>query len=216
MKKAQKAFTLIELLIVIAIIAILTVAFLPTLRGGQAGARNAARKSAVNDIVVAIERIANGDIPAGVKVDANNKLEAGGSITEVGKIPTQITAGVYGNKCLDYTAGLGADIRAILGSNPSIQSTSVKTCITTGKSGVFYKTFKSDGSVVAVAGDAATNYFVATEVEGDASKNGNVVHGAAIVIDDPGANLSAALDTWTNVLKKTTGTADSNYWVVTK
>lgn len=52
----RRAFTLIELLIVIAIIAILTVVFLPTLRGGQAKARDAARMSLVSDVFATIEK----------------------------------------------------------------------------------------------------------------------------------------------------------------
>lgn len=51
----RKGFTLIELLIVIAIIGILTVAFLPTLRGGQSKARDAARIALLGDISTALE-----------------------------------------------------------------------------------------------------------------------------------------------------------------
>lgn len=51
----EKAFTLVELLIVIAIIAILTVAFLPNVLKAPAKARDATRLKQVNDIVSAIE-----------------------------------------------------------------------------------------------------------------------------------------------------------------
>lgn len=53
--KFKKAFTLIELLIVIAIIAILTVAFLPGALKAPAKARDAGRVKAINDIVAALE-----------------------------------------------------------------------------------------------------------------------------------------------------------------
>lgn len=51
----EKAFTLVELLIVIAIIGILTVAFLPNVLAAPAKARDAVRMKAVRDIVSAIE-----------------------------------------------------------------------------------------------------------------------------------------------------------------
>lgn len=59
-KKAKKAFTLIEILIVIAIIGILTVALLPRIQGAQASARNTARKADLNQIATALAAY-NGD-----------------------------------------------------------------------------------------------------------------------------------------------------------
>lgn len=53
--KFKKAFTLIELLIVIAIIAILTVAFLPGALKAPARARDAGKVKKVQDIVAAVE-----------------------------------------------------------------------------------------------------------------------------------------------------------------
>lgn len=53
--KFKKAFTLIELLIVIAIIAILTVAFLPGALKAPARARDAGKIKKVQDIVAAVE-----------------------------------------------------------------------------------------------------------------------------------------------------------------
>lgn len=52
---ARKAFTLIELLIVITIIGILAVALLPSVLGAPARARDAARKADMNNIVAALE-----------------------------------------------------------------------------------------------------------------------------------------------------------------
>lgn len=56
--KFKKAFTLIELLIVIAIIAILTVAFLPGALKAPAKARDAGRVKAINDIAATLESYA--------------------------------------------------------------------------------------------------------------------------------------------------------------
>jgi len=54
MKKSNlKAFTLIELLIVIVIIGILAVALIPRLTGSQASARDTARKASVQQIATA-------------------------------------------------------------------------------------------------------------------------------------------------------------------
>jgi len=205
--KKVKAFTLIELLIVIAIIAILTVAFLPTLRGGQIGARNAARKAAVNDIVLAIERIVNGDLPAGVTLTAPDA---------VGLIPVSPGA------CLDWTKAIGLDIRAVLGRTPSAQLTNLTLCTVSGnKSGYFYASY---GAGAAIGVSPATNYAVITEVEPPVS-NGNVSgtvlnDGAAKKTDEPGAGIIAAgnalFDNWTNALKSTSLTSTNTLWAATK
>lgn len=72
MKNFKKAFTLIELLIVITIIGILAVALLPSVLGAPARARDAARKADIGNIIKALE-VYNSDnqkYPAG---DANGK-----------------------------------------------------------------------------------------------------------------------------------------------
>lgn len=60
LKKANQWFTLIEILIVITIIGILTVALLPRIQGAQASARNTARKADLNQIATALAAY-NGD-----------------------------------------------------------------------------------------------------------------------------------------------------------
>ena len=59
-KQMRKGFTLIEILIVISIIGILTVALLPRVQGAQASARNTARKADLNQIATALATY-NGD-----------------------------------------------------------------------------------------------------------------------------------------------------------
>lgn len=54
-RKRLRAFTLIELLIVITIIGILAVALVPRITGGPAKARDAARKADLNQIATALE-----------------------------------------------------------------------------------------------------------------------------------------------------------------
>jgi prepilin-type N-terminal cleavage/methylation domain-containing protein len=51
----RKAFTLIELLIVIAIIGVLAAALYPTIRGAVASGRDAAREGDINNIITGLE-----------------------------------------------------------------------------------------------------------------------------------------------------------------
>ncbi len=55
MIKNKKGFTLIELLIVVAIIGILAVALVPTISDAPSRARDAARKTLVNNVITAVE-----------------------------------------------------------------------------------------------------------------------------------------------------------------
>lgn len=196
-RSVQKAFTLIELLIVIAIIGILMVAFLPTLRGGQASARNAARKAGANNIILAIERITNGDIPAGVTLPAG---------VTAGTIPAVAGSGV----CLDFTSGIGKAVRDVLGNTPQVYSNNTTTLCS---GGFFYKSFLSTAAVTTAATDTAVNYLVAVQVELPVN-NGN--YSGTAIAPMGTVEVNTALDTWSNTLNKTTGAATTALWVVTK
>lgn len=199
--RKARGFTLIELLIVIAIIAILSVAFLPTLRGGQAGARNAARKSAANDIVLGVEKIINNDgLPSGL---------TGGSVP--------VSAG----ECLSFNvAGNGLNIAKALGTSPAVQA----HASTNGfcSSGYYYRSYRPDGNP-SVAGDsganAPTNYIVAVKVEQPVS-NGNVTDGTLSTPADGSSvtqtNVNTAFPTFNDAITKTGGTPNSLLWVITK
>lgn len=76
---ASKAFTLVELLIVIAIIAILTVVFLPALRGGTSKARDNAKRKLLTDISTVFENMINEGkaLPADTAEGSNYAFGAG-------------------------------------------------------------------------------------------------------------------------------------------
>jgi prepilin-type N-terminal cleavage/methylation domain-containing protein len=57
--KTAKAFTLIELLIVIVIIGILAVALIPRLTGSQATARDTAKKATLQQVATVISAYVN-------------------------------------------------------------------------------------------------------------------------------------------------------------
>ncbi|HMY80830.1 MAG TPA: prepilin-type N-terminal cleavage/methylation domain-containing protein [Candidatus Absconditabacterales bacterium] len=81
----KKGFTLIEILIVIAIIGILTVALLPRIQGAQASARNTARKADLNQVATALAAY-NGDF--GKYPETLTELEGGnGYLKSVPKDP---------------------------------------------------------------------------------------------------------------------------------
>lgn len=172
LKDIKKGFTLIELLIVIAIIAILSVVFLPSLRGGTVAARDAARKAVIKDIITAIDKIISADIPPQVVV-TSGRLPNG---TPVGKIPVSLN-GI----CLNFTTGLGKDIVEILGRTPASYPTNVFMCtpaaLASG-SGFFYKSFKSDGTATTLAADTAANYAVAVQLENKSNGNAGDPAGA--------------------------------------
>lgn len=86
--RQAKGFTLMELLIVIGIIAILTVAFLPTLRGGQAKARDVAKKTLVENVTSALESMIND----GIQLPADTGLGAHFCITDYTQDPGKAIA----------------------------------------------------------------------------------------------------------------------------
>lgn len=116
-----KAFTLIELLIVITIIGILAVALVPKITGAPAAARDVSRKAAINSLATAIQQFVsdNGSYPvkspdgtvnitpaagqgiANCLEDGNNKV--GGSIAKYtgGQVPVDPIS----NRSITYYTG---------------------------------------------------------------------------------------------------------------
>lgn len=138
-----RGFTLVELLIVIAIIAILTVAFLPTLRGGTSKARDASKKALVTDVATVFESMINDGktLPA-------NKMAGVGDCLE------------------DYSdpLGPGKTIAAELGrvpqTFPAIATDANHLCVTVGKGTyIYYKRLDP------------TSYLLGVEVENLANAN---------------------------------------------
>lgn len=118
---SRRGFTLIELLIVIAIIAILTVAFLPTLRGGQAKARDAARKSLMGNLSVSLE----------------NEVNEGRALPDdlqaaTGECITSFTAGASG------AATAGSNLAGVFGRVPELYSAIPGAGPLCGGNGIWY------------------------------------------------------------------------------
>lgn len=72
LKSRKRAFTLIELLIVITIIGILAVALIPRLTGGPGRARDAQRKADLQQIATALEFYANDNAGSYPSATTNN------------------------------------------------------------------------------------------------------------------------------------------------
>lgn len=100
----RKAFTLIELLIVITIIGILSVALIPRLTGGPAKARDAQRKAALQQIGTALEFYADdnsGAYPAGVALTCVDSMtgDLGAYLTSIPDDP--LAGNTYEATCGD-------------------------------------------------------------------------------------------------------------------
>lgn len=161
---STRGFTLVELLIVIAIIAILTVAFLPTLRGGTSKARDASKKALVGDIATVFETMVNDG-------------EA---------LPPVATA--THNECLtDFTQGSGQTIATKLGRVPQSFPSVAGGALCTDKKGnsaaltvdgtfVFYKKFSNTDYVLAVQMENAANANV-EESGVNGSRNAAAIYG---------------------------------------
>ncbi|MBI5413445.1 type II secretion system protein [Candidatus Peregrinibacteria bacterium] len=179
--KLKKGFTLIELLIVIAIIGILTVAFLPTLRGGQASARDAARKAALGSIATVISSLTNGNAAgvAGVMtLPTNAAVDKGACLdfTGAGTLAVIITPAVAGVDKLEVA------IRTALSRNPDVP-TSTPIC----DKGYYYRAYPTT---------FPTNFVLATGLEQKA--NGNLY--SATDVKDLATFDTALGATWSAVL----------------
>lgn len=130
----NKAFTLLELLIVIAIIGILMIALLPVITKGPREARDTARIAAVNDIAVAVEKI----------------------VLDGGQYPSQTATD--NTDCLDFSAGAGLSIAQSMKKIPTVSKVSSATlCSDTGEQ-FFYKSLSANGNYfIAVEVELADN-----------------------------------------------------------
>ena len=129
LKKNQQGFTLVELLVAIAIIAILAIIGLTVFTGLQRGARDATRRSDVQAISKALE--ANYSTTGGAYTNLSTSMFAGGSMPVDPLATTQNCNGHYCNYCMSV---------AVNGSlpNPSggLQGSAGTTCGTGSNSQV--------------------------------------------------------------------------------
>ena len=120
MKAIRAGFTLIELLIVVAIIGILAVALVPTISDAPARARDAARKTMVNNVITAVEsyNIDEGGYPVATSWVCLSDTSSNTSVTALvadylgGNAPTQPAVGNPPSTepldCLDSVAYQGS------------------------------------------------------------------------------------------------------------
>ena len=104
--KHTKAFTLIELLIVIVIIGILAVALIPRLTGAQAAARDAARQASV-------QQIANG-VNMMMSEAPNTAITTGALVSNgyLSSYPSDPRGSTYGSYTINGSFGSGYAICA--------------------------------------------------------------------------------------------------------
>ena len=143
--KFSKAFTLVELLIVIAIIGILTVAFLPTIRGAPGKARDAAKRQLLSDIQNVLENMVN----------------------EGKDIPGSMGTG----ECFsDYTDATEKTIATALGHVPQIYNKITDNSLCDGGQ-VYYYPISKTSYILAIGVENASGANVIGGVNGNAIKN---------------------------------------------
>lgn len=163
-----KGFTLIELLIVITIIGILAVALVPRITGAPGAARDAARKSSINQIAVALEQFANDN--GGVYPS-----DAGGSTTD----PDPGLAICLSNTNTDK---ITKDIQGYMGGNVPKDPQGAKPiryftdadCIT-ASAGRYLYIVLSDGLTT----PAASGYLLGAKMEGTGGNDSDCIVPAA-------------------------------------
>jgi len=166
-KPRLRAFTLIELLIVITIIGILAVALVPRIIGGPAKARDAQRKAALQQISTALELYADdnqGEYPVVLAPVCVSTLAITSYLTTIPADPQSAgmawCGGGYGYSSLD--GGAGYMITALLESDTQ-----------TGPGVVDGDTF---AAAFAAGSDYSTNYAALDECSGVLCQGGTVYY----------------------------------------